>query len=50
MLLNRLWTKCAAIVLGHSNKMLCFWLSGFFNGDAVGGVTVADLGFNAGGF
>ena len=25
-------------VLGHSNKMLCFWLSGFFNSDAGGRV------------
>ena len=20
-------------MLGHSNKMICFWLSGFFNSD-----------------
>ena len=26
--------------LGHSNKMLCFWLSGFFNSDAGGWVII----------
>ena len=27
-------------ILGHSNKMLCFWLSGFFNSDAGGRVII----------
>ena len=27
-------------VLGHSNKMLCFWLSGFFNSDTGGRVII----------
>ena len=27
-------------MLGHSNKMLCFWLSGFFNSDADGQVII----------
>ena len=31
-------------VLGHSNKMLCFWLSGFFNSDAGGRVIIIIMG------